>query len=106
MKPRAVARAIPGALRVIPLHHAAHVRAHGRESRERTVLVAIDGRAIAVKPQDASLAACHRTHTLSLAALEPVLCEVVWVIEVLLEVIPSAAAYVLSSRIEEISPRI
>src|SRR5262245_12281940 len=39
---RAVARAVPALLHIVPLHHASQVRACGGELVEATVVVAID----------------------------------------------------------------
>ena len=50
-EPRPVARTIPGALRVVPVDDAPHVRADGGPFLHGTVLIAIDSYALTVQAQ-------------------------------------------------------
>lgn len=56
MKSRAVARAIPGLLGVVPMHHTAEVRADRRDAMELSVGVPRAGDTLALFENDFSLA--------------------------------------------------
>ena len=98
LEPRPVARAVPGALGLVPVDDAAHMRADRRALHRRAALVAIHGELLAVHLDDLARSARHLSQRFAFGAGEPIANEVVRVVLVLLEVVPEPAADLLPAR--------
>src|SRR5207237_902013 len=72
VEPRAVTGAVPGLLRVVPVHHAAQVRAGRRALVQRALLVAVDGDLRQAPADDAALAGRDLVGGTDVAAGQPV----------------------------------
>src|SRR4051812_4361357 len=85
-KARAVARAVPGFLRAVPAHDAAHVRADRRFERQLSIGIAVSRHFLAIELDDAPLLALHRSERVRRWPHQPVFNEIIRVILVLLQV--------------------
>src|SRR5207247_819438 len=104
---RAMTRAIPRALRIVPGDGARHVRADRRSRDRRAASIAIQRDLLSIARHDAAGAARHFARGTSLRAREPIANHVVRIIFVLADVVPRGAAEnFFPSRIEELAPRI
>ena len=87
-EPRAMARAVPGALGLIPGDDAAHVRADRRAQRHGSALVAIGGDLRALALDHLPFATLDRAQRSALGAGEAIANQVVRIVGVFLDVVP------------------
>src|SRR5438309_6640816 len=103
-KSRAVARAVPRALRLVPVDDASHVRADRRTNRRRPCFVAVHRDALSVQVENFSLASLDGTQRTTIAARKAIADDVVGVILVLADVVPQTSADLSPARVEELAP--